>query len=111
MSLEDPPPTEATVKYLYAHAYRCAYEGCRRPLYQIDGQTCVRRLNSRVYHINARREGVPAGTLYRRPKTTARSRFSSNVCGACQYARRRRLVRHMNSEMAPTSERGGSRDA
>ena len=59
MPIEHPSPTEATAKYLYAHAFRCAYEGCRRPLYRVDEQTGVRSLNSRVCHINARREGGP----------------------------------------------------
>jgi hypothetical protein len=59
MPIEHPPPTEATVKYLYAHAFRCAYEGCQRPLYRQDEQTGTKTLNSRVCHINARREGGP----------------------------------------------------
>lgn len=59
MSIEHPPPTESTIKYLYAHAFRCAYEGCSRPLYRVDEQTGARTLNSRVCHINARREGGP----------------------------------------------------
>lgn len=59
MVVEHPAPTEATVKYLYAHAFGCAYEGCSRPLYRVDEQTGVRTLNSRVCHINARREGGP----------------------------------------------------
>lgn len=59
MPLEHPSPTEATVKYLYAHAFRCAYEGCRRPLYRVDEQTGIRTLNSRVSHINARSENGP----------------------------------------------------
>ena len=59
MTIEHPPPTEATVKFLYAHAFGCAFEGCRRPLYRVDDETGIRTLNSRVCHINARREGGP----------------------------------------------------
>jgi hypothetical protein len=59
MTIEHSSPTESTVKYLYAHAYRCAYRGCPRPLYREDEQTGQRTLNSRVCHIHARREGGP----------------------------------------------------
>jgi hypothetical protein len=59
MTIEHPLPKETIVKYLYAHAFRCAYDGCRRPLYRVDEQTGARVLNSRVCHINARREGGP----------------------------------------------------
>jgi hypothetical protein len=59
MQIEHPLPTEATVKLLYAHAFGCAFEGCPRPLYRLDNETGVRTLNSRVCHINARREGGP----------------------------------------------------
>lgn len=59
MPIEHSHPTNATVKYLYAHAFRCAYGGCARPLYRVDEQTGVRTLNSRVCHICARREGGP----------------------------------------------------
>ena len=59
MPIEHPTPTVATVKLLYAHAFRCAYEGCRRTLYVVDQETGARTLNSRVCHINARREGGP----------------------------------------------------
>jgi hypothetical protein len=59
MPIEHPPPTVATVKYLYAHAFRCAYEGCQQLLYSIDKDSGRRILNSRICHINARREGGP----------------------------------------------------
>lgn len=59
MPIEHPPPTVATIKKLYAHAFGCAFEGCRRPLYRVDDETGVRTPNSRVCHINARREGGP----------------------------------------------------
>jgi hypothetical protein len=59
MPIEHPPPTEATVKLLYAHAFGCAFESCPRPLYRLDNETGVRTLNSRVCHINARREYGP----------------------------------------------------
>ena len=59
MPIEHPLPTEATVKLLYAHAFGCAFEDCPRTLYRLDDETGVRTLNSRVCHINARREGGP----------------------------------------------------
>lgn len=59
MPIEHPEPTEATVKQLYAHAFGCAFEGCRRTLYRLNDETGTRTLNSRVCHINARREGGP----------------------------------------------------
>ncbi len=59
MPIEHPLQTEATVKKLYAHAFGCAFEGCSRTLYKLDDETGVRTLNSRVCHINARREGGP----------------------------------------------------
>jgi hypothetical protein len=59
MPIEHPPPTDASVKFLYAHAFRCAYENCQRPLYRVEEQTGERILNSRICHICARREGGP----------------------------------------------------
>jgi hypothetical protein len=59
MAIEHPEPTPATAKELYAHAFHCAYQGCRKPLYRVDDQTGDRTLNSRICHINARREGGP----------------------------------------------------
>jgi hypothetical protein len=49
----------STAKYLYAHAFRCAFEGCSNELYRKDEQTGKRTLNSRVCHINAQRELGP----------------------------------------------------
>ena len=54
-----PEPTAATIKGLYAHAFRCARPDCRRPLYKLDDETGERTLNSRVSHIHARRPGGP----------------------------------------------------
>lgn len=54
-----PEPTAATVKGLYAHAFRCAKPDCSRPLYKQDNETGERTLNSRVAHIHARRPGGP----------------------------------------------------
>src|SRR6476469_2860263 len=59
MPIEHPHPTPATAKYLYAHAFRCAFKGCSRPLYRIDEQTDERILNSTICHIHARSEGGP----------------------------------------------------
>jgi len=52
-------PTPATVKELYANAYRCAAPSCKRPLYRVDGETGVRTLNSRVAHIAGRSKEGP----------------------------------------------------
>lgn len=57
--IEHPKPTQATIKYLYAHAFVCGFKGCRRTLYRLDERTGVRTLNSRICHINARSEGGP----------------------------------------------------
>lgn len=54
-----PEPTAATVKCLYAGAFRCAHPDCSRPLYKQDNETGDRTLNSRVAHIHARRPGGP----------------------------------------------------
>jgi len=59
MGLKHPDPTNATIKELYANAYRCAAPSCKRPLYRVDGDTGVRTLNSRVAHIAAQSEGGP----------------------------------------------------
>jgi len=54
-----PEPTPATVKRLYARAFRCARPDCSRPLYKQDNDTGDLALNSRVAHIHARRPGGP----------------------------------------------------
>jgi hypothetical protein len=54
-----PEPTPATVKRLYARAFRCARPECSRPLYKQDNDTGDLALNSRVAHIHARRPGGP----------------------------------------------------
>lgn len=59
MPIEHRPPTTATIKQLYAHAYRCAYKDCARPLFRVDDETGERILNSLICHIHARREGGP----------------------------------------------------
>lgn len=59
MAIEHKSPTRSTAQYLYAHAFRCGFEGCPRPLYRIDEETGERTLNSRICHIKARREGGP----------------------------------------------------
>ena len=59
MPIEHRPPTTATIKQLYAHAYRCGYKDCPRPLFRVDDETGERTLNSLVCHIHARREGGP----------------------------------------------------
>ncbi|MGB8816326.1 MAG: hypothetical protein WCC66_00205, partial [Rhizobiaceae bacterium] len=59
MAKQHPKPTVGTVKYLYAHAFRCAFKGCRTELYRKDEHSGIRTLNSRVCHIKARSEGGP----------------------------------------------------
>jgi hypothetical protein len=59
MPIEHRPPTPATIKQLYAHAYRCAHKDCPRPLFRVDDETGERTLNSLICHIHARREGGP----------------------------------------------------
>jgi len=54
-----PEPTPATVKALYAQAFRCAWPDCQRPLYKQDNTNGERILNSRVAHIHARRPAGP----------------------------------------------------
>jgi len=80
MPIEHPEPTTTTVKFLYAHAFRCAYEGCKRPLYKVDEQTGDRVLNSRVCHINARREGGPR---WDPDQTTEENRSKQNLVLMC----------------------------
>ncbi|MGW2087520.1 hypothetical protein [Streptomyces sp. NPDC001880] len=47
------------MKQLYGTAFRCGKPDCQRPLFRLDNETGDRTLNSRVAHINARREGGP----------------------------------------------------
>jgi len=54
-----PDPTVATVKRLYASAFRCAKPECSRPLYRVDENTGDLILNSRIAHIHARSPGGP----------------------------------------------------
>src|SRR3954465_15514408 len=68
MAVEHPPPTVATVKLLYAHAFACAYPGCGRPLYREDEATGTWTLNSRICHIHARREGGPRWDAHQSPE-------------------------------------------
>lgn len=56
---EHPSPTVATVKQLYASAFRCAKPDCLRPLYKTNDDTGDLVLNSRIAHIHARRAGGP----------------------------------------------------
>ena len=57
--MEHPPPTAATAKLLYARAFACAHPNCPEPLYREDKASGAWTLNSRICHINARREGGP----------------------------------------------------
>jgi hypothetical protein len=59
MATKHRDPTPATVKELYANAYRCAVPSCKRPLYRVDGDTGVGTLMScssrRVHGVAAER--------------------------------------------------------
>lgn len=57
--IERPIPTAATIKQLYATAFRCAAPSCMKPLYRVSDTTGKFILNSRVAHIHARSEGGP----------------------------------------------------
>lgn len=52
-------PTAATVKQMYATAFRCGHPRCRKPLYRMNDATGDLTLNSTVAHIHARRENGP----------------------------------------------------
>lgn len=52
-------PTAATVKQMYATAFRCGHPKCRKPLYRMNDATGDLTLNSTVAHIHARRENGP----------------------------------------------------
>jgi hypothetical protein len=57
--IEHPLPTTATVKRMYATAFRCGHPKCKKPLYRMNDVTGDLTLNSTVAHIHARREGGP----------------------------------------------------
>ena len=57
--IEHPPPSDTTVKRLYATAFGCCKPGCGQPLFRQNEATGAWLLNSRVAHIHARREGGP----------------------------------------------------
>lgn len=57
--LRHAPPTESTVKELYATALTCGIPDCEEPLYRENPATGQRLLNSRIAHIHARSEGGP----------------------------------------------------
>lgn len=76
---EHPDPTTATVKALYALAFRCAKPDCQRPLYRLDDETGNRTLNSRVAHIHARSPGGPRWI----EMTAEENRAASNLFLLC----------------------------
>jgi len=51
--------TTATVKQMYATAFRCGHPKCRKPLYRMNDASGDLTLNSTVAHIHARRENSP----------------------------------------------------
>lgn len=57
--IEHPLPKTATVKRMYATAFRCGHPVCKKPLYRMNDVTGDFTLNSTVAHIHARREGGP----------------------------------------------------
>jgi len=80
MPVEHRSPTPATVKELYANAFRCAYPSCRRPLYKVDSETGERSLNSNVAHICARSEG---GERWDAKMTEEENRSAGNLLILC----------------------------
>lgn len=80
MAISHPAPTQSTVKYLYAHAFSCAFEGCNRPLYTVDAETGRRTLASRIAHICARSEGGPRWDPL---QTAEKNRDESNLVLMC----------------------------
>ena len=76
---EHPLPTVATVKQLYASAFRCAKPDCLRPLYKTNDDTGDLVLNSRIAHIHARRAGGPRWI----EMSTEDNRSASNLVLLC----------------------------
>lgn len=76
---EHPYPNGATIKELYACAFRCAEPDCRKPLYRLNNDTGDRILNSRVAHIHARRKGGPRW----KSMSSAENRAPSNLILLC----------------------------
>jgi hypothetical protein len=76
---EHPLPTVATVKQLYASAFRCAKPECLRPLYKTNDDTGEFVLNSRIAHIHARRAGGPRWI----EMTSEENRGASNLVLLC----------------------------
>jgi len=80
MPIEHSLPTASTVKMLYAHAYRCGFKGCKRPLYRVDDYSGERTLNSNVCHIHARSEGGPRWNINQSAKE---NRSAENLILMC----------------------------
>jgi hypothetical protein len=80
MKGEHPPPTEATVKELYSHAFTCARPDCGQWLYRQDAHSAAPVLNSRVAHIHARR---PGGARWKSGMSSAKNRDPSNLLLLC----------------------------
>lgn len=78
--VEHPPPTDATVKELYAHAFTCAHPDCAEWLYRPDAQSGTPVLNSRVAHIHSRR---PGGPRWRIGMPSTENRDASNLLLLC----------------------------
>lgn len=74
------PPTAATVKQLYATAFRCAEPECSRPLFKLNNETGDLVLNSTVAHIHARSEGGPR---WNAEMSEAENRSAGNLLLLC----------------------------
>lgn len=74
------PPTLATVKQLYATAFRCAEPECSRPLFKLNNETGEQILNSTVAHIHARSEGGPR---WNAEMSEAENRSAGNLVLLC----------------------------
>ena len=78
--IEHRRPAEATIKQLYATAFRCGKPDCTKPLYRMNDETGELILNSRVAHIHARREGGPR---WNPTMSEADNRSASNLIPLC----------------------------
>lgn len=73
-------PKTATVKRMYATAFRCGHPVCKKPLYRMNDVTGDFTLNSTVAHIHARREGGPR---WEPGMTTDDNRSEANLIVLC----------------------------
>ncbi len=73
-------PTQATIRELYATAFRCGKPDCGKPLYAMNNDTGEFVLNSNVSHICARGENGPR---WDPEMTEEENRSPSNLIPMC----------------------------